>query len=79
MVAFLGVTLFRAVFKHVTGVTPGLQAERFEGAQVFVLPNPSGRNAETPWDARKMLGSFRVLARRAARLRRTSGGTSPAG
>src|SRR5882757_4236802 len=47
IVAFLGVTLYRSVF-DVRGKTPvvcGLQREDFEGARVFVLPNPSGRNA----------------------------------
>src|SRR5712692_9402177 len=49
VVAFVGVTLYRAVYgKGARRKTPfplGLQAERFEGARVFVLPNPSGRNA----------------------------------
>jgi TDG/mug DNA glycosylase family protein len=39
----------------------GLQAERFEGAKVFVLPNPSGRNAHFSYA--EMLGAFRLLAR----------------
>src|SRR5690349_7553672 len=47
IVAFVGVTLFRAVFRRPAGVriALGLQPESFEGARVFVLPNPSGRNA----------------------------------
>src|SRR5207244_599426 len=47
IVAFIGVTLFRAVFGRRPGdpVALGLQPERLEGAAVFVLPNPSGRNA----------------------------------
>lgn len=47
VVAFVGVTLFRSVFGKRAGepVRLGLQTERFEGARVFVLPNPSGRNA----------------------------------
>src|SRR5450759_1851942 len=47
IVAFVGVTLFRVVFGRRSGqaVALGLQPERFEGARVFVLPNPSGRNA----------------------------------
>ena len=38
----------------------GLQAERFEGADVFVLPNPSGRNANFSYD--EMLTAYRALA-----------------
>src|SRR5579884_1936260 len=47
IVALVGVTLYRALF-DVPAATPvrfGFQAERLEGARVFVLPNPSGRNA----------------------------------
>ena len=47
VVALVGVTLYRFVF-GVPGrqtVTLGEQRESFEGARVFVLPNPSGRNA----------------------------------
>ena len=63
IVAFVGVTLFRAVF-HVpagTRIKCGLQRERFEGARVFVLPNPSGRNANFSYA--EMLAAFRALAR----------------
>ena len=47
VVAFIGVTLFRSVFGRRQGqpVALGVQEERLEGARVFVLPNPSGRNA----------------------------------
>lgn len=47
IVAFVGVTLYRYVFGIPASirVTLGLQRERFEGARVFALPNPSGRNA----------------------------------
>ena len=38
----------------------GLQVERFEGADVFVLPNPSGRNANFSYD--EMLTAYRALA-----------------
>jgi TDG/mug DNA glycosylase family protein len=44
-VAFVGVTLYRWVFGATGAVRLGLQRETFEGAKVFVLPNPSGRNA----------------------------------
>src|SRR6266508_1991317 len=41
------------------GVTLGLQIEEYEGARVFVLPNPSGRNANFSYQ--EMLGVFRDL------------------
>src|SRR4051812_41473118 len=44
LVAFVGVTLYRAIFQVRTPVQLGLQRESFEGSRVFVLPNPSGRN-----------------------------------
>ena len=43
-VAFLGVGAYAHAF-GLKAATIGLQAERFEGAQVWVLPNPSGLNA----------------------------------
>ena len=63
VVAFVGVTLFRSVFARKTGepVVLGAQAEEFEGARVFVLPNPSGRNAN--YSYQEMLGAFRGLRR----------------
>src|SRR3954447_4106506 len=41
-VAFVGVTLYRSLFSVRGRIALGWQAERFEGARVFVLPNPSG-------------------------------------
>jgi len=63
IVAFVGVTLFRSVFgkRASEPVVLGLQRERFEGARVFVLPNPSGRNANFSYD--QMLTAFRSLRR----------------
>jgi len=43
-VAFLGVGAYCQAFGIKTAVI-GRQAERFEGAEVWVLPNPSGLNA----------------------------------
>src|SRR6266851_5111600 len=61
VVAFVGVTLFRFVFSLKPGeaIALGLQAERFEGARVFVLPNPSGRNAN--FTHQEMLAAFKGL------------------
>jgi double-stranded uracil-DNA glycosylase len=60
IVAFVGVTVFRAAFARHTGpVTLGRRRERFEGAQVHVLPNPSGRNANFSYG--EMVRAFRGL------------------
>jgi TDG/mug DNA glycosylase family protein len=40
-------------------IVPGQQAERVHGARVFVLPNPSGRNANFTYA--EMLDAFRGL------------------
>jgi double-stranded uracil-DNA glycosylase len=63
VVAFVGVTVFRAAFacRPGTAVRIGLQRERFEGARVVVLPNPSGRNAHLSYE--EMVAAFRILRR----------------
>ena len=63
MVAFVGVTLFRSVFARPAAqpVALGPQEERIEGARVFVLPNPSGRNANFSYA--EMLDAFARLRR----------------
>jgi mismatch-specific thymine-DNA glycosylase len=63
VVVFVGVTLFRAVFGGPAGapIRLGLQRDTFEGARVFVVPNPSGRNANFSY--LEMLAAFRRLAR----------------
>jgi double-stranded uracil-DNA glycosylase len=69
VVAFVGVTLFRAVFDVPArrSLALGLRTkERFEGARVFVLPNPSGRNANFSYA--EMLRAFRRLKVYASRL-----------
>src|SRR5262249_20411538 len=70
VVAFVGVTLFRSIFRVPAGrsVSLGLQrGERFEGARVFVLPNPSGRNANFSYA--EMLRAFRRLKTFLVRLK----------
>lgn len=66
VVAFVGVTLYRSVFARPAAlpVVLGLQAERFEEAAVFVLPNPSGRNANFTYA--QMLKAYRSLKRHLA-------------
>ena len=63
VVALVGVTLFRSVFGRRTRepVWLGPQEERLEGARVFVLPNPSGRNANYSYG--EMLDAFARLRR----------------
>jgi TDG/mug DNA glycosylase family protein len=61
VVAFVGVTLYRSVFSVRTPVAVGIQSEHLEGASVFVLPNPSGRNAN--YSAAEMLAAFTDLRR----------------
>jgi TDG/mug DNA glycosylase family protein len=71
VVAFVGVTLFRAVFGRRAGepIALGLQPERLEGVRVFVLPNPSGRNANV--SHAEMLAAFRRLRAWLQRTRST--------
>jgi TDG/mug DNA glycosylase family protein len=44
VVAFLGITAYRAAFGRPEAVL-GLQIERLAGSRIWVLPNPSGLNA----------------------------------
>jgi len=62
VVAMVGVTVFRAMFPERKGIVKlGLQPERLGDSVVFVLPNPSGRNANFTYA--EMLASFRALRR----------------
>ena len=72
VIALVGVTLWRAILPLVLTdekqrsqaakvKCPGLQKIQVHGAHVFVLPNPSGRNAHYSWD--EMLSAFRSLRR----------------
>ena len=66
IVAMVGVTVFRAMFPQRKGpVTLGLQDERLGPSSVFVLPNPSGRNANFTYA--EMLAAFRALRRHVQR------------
>ena len=69
IIALLGVTIFRILFREITrssrlalGPTPA----RLAGTPVFLLPNPSGRNAHYPY--RVMLDAFALLRRQADEL-----------
>ena len=59
LVALLGVTIFRLVFPGQEFRAPGLTAVEVGGARVFLLPNPSGRNAH--YSYARMLTVFREL------------------
>jgi TDG/mug DNA glycosylase family protein len=64
LVACVGVTVFRSLFGWKGEVRLGLQTERLAGAEVFVLPNPSGRNAHH--SIPQMRAAFRALRRHLA-------------
>lgn len=72
IVALVGVSIYRSLFNVRSGthVSLGLQEEQLEGSRVFVLPNPSGRNANFSYP--EMLDAFRAL-RRAAKKAKTTG------
>ena len=57
-VAFVGMGAYRAAFGRPTA-TLGLQPERLEGARVWVLPSPSGLNANYQLPA--LIKMFREL------------------
>jgi TDG/mug DNA glycosylase family protein len=60
IVAFVGITVYRAMFPARSGpVTMGLQKERLGEAAVFVLPNTSGRNAHFSFE--QMRAAFKAL------------------
>ena len=76
VVALVGVTLWRAILPLVLNdkearkraaraKCPGPQIVAVHGARIFVVPNPSGRNANFTY--REMLTAFRALRRWAAR------------
>jgi len=62
VVAMVGLTVFRAMFPERKGaVALGLREETMAESAVFVLPNPSGRNAN--YSYAEMLAAFRALRR----------------
>jgi double-stranded uracil-DNA glycosylase len=95
IVALVGVTLFRAIEPLIAGevdrktraamrsraIDLGLQPATIHGARIFVLPNPSGRNANFSYA--EMLDAFRGLARllsapRPPRAREAGASAAPA-
>ena len=66
VVAFIGVTGYRAMFQQKGPVTIGIQRERLGESSIFVLPNTSGRNAHYSFEQmRAALGSLRRYLDRA--------------
>ena len=61
-VAVLGVTAYRAAF-GAPRAGLGRQPEDLHGAQLWVVPNPSGRNAHAPLDT--LAAAYREVARAA--------------
>lgn len=62
VVAAVGLTVFRALFPERRGaIALGLQPERLGASKVFVLPNPSGRNAH--YSYAEMVEAFKALRR----------------
>ena len=62
IVAMVGVTVFRAMFPaRRDAVTLGMQDEQLGASRVFVLPNPSGRNAN--YSYAEMLAAYKQLRR----------------
>jgi double-stranded uracil-DNA glycosylase len=75
--ALVGVTLYRALLPLLEAEAPrsreaypvlGLQPQVLHGARIFVLPNPSGRNAN--YSYAEMLEAFRALRRQLVARRR---------
>jgi len=65
LVALIGVTVYRAMFPDRKGaVSLGVQDERIGSSALFVLPNPSGRNANYSYT--EMVAAYRKLARHSA-------------
>jgi len=62
VVAILGVTAYRAAF-GAPRAGLGRQPEDLHGAQLWVVPNPSGRNAHAPLDT--LAAAYREVARAA--------------
>lgn len=61
-VALLGLTLAQTLLPGLANRGPGPRLQRWGGARLFVLPNPSGRNRAYPGFERKLVW-YRELAR----------------
>lgn len=70
IVALVGITLYHRLFRpsqtYRANPAPGLQQEALAGVPLFLLPNPSGRNANFRYE--EMLDAFRDLKRQLERV-----------
>jgi len=71
IVALVGVTVYRRLFDHRGPVQLGWQEELLHSSRVFVLPNPSGRNAHH--SPAVMQSAFRLLKSESAVEAQTAG------
>ena len=75
IVALLGVTIFRMLFSPKEQLKApldlGVTTRQLAGARIFLLPNPSGRNAH--YSYRQMLTVFQVLRDNMERSRKKHG------
>jgi TDG/mug DNA glycosylase family protein len=78
VVAFVGGTAYRQFFGRSASRGPGAKRERIAGAAVFVVPNPSGRNAAYPGFEDKLVW-YRRLKRWADPSLPGRGGSAGAG
>jgi TDG/mug DNA glycosylase family protein len=90
IVAFVGVTMYRMLWRVLNqpapgppkpkggggapDIKPGFQKATVHGARLYVLPNPSGRNAHFAYS--EMLEAFRGLRRAMGRLPARTGATA---
>jgi TDG/mug DNA glycosylase family protein len=72
VVALVGITVYRALFPGTRKVAPGRALESLAGVPVWVLPNPSGRNAH--YSYAQMVEAFAAL--RTAGAPRSRGASS---
>lgn len=59
IVALVGITVYRALFPGARAIRPGPALDCLGDARVWVLPNPSGRNAH--YSYAEMVKAFRAL------------------
>ena len=63
IVAVVGITVFRALFPMTKRAQPGMSDQTLGDVPIWVLPNPSGRNAH--YSYQEMVAAFRALGRTA--------------
>ena len=69
-VVLVGLTIYQQIYRRDATPGPGAKPQRFGGARLFVVPNPSGLNASFPSFASKLIWFEQLAAFVAARARR---------